>query len=421
MLNCDVAVIGAGLAGLSAALAAVQHGKSTIVAAKGMGNLYSASGYIDFLGYYPTTARQGLENPLLGVNDLIRHNPEHPYAMIGKEDIAEAFQAFIRVSKIMGLPYTGSLTANILIPTAAGALVPTALYPAAMAKKIADYDNIIVAGIREHADFYPEYAAHNLEKQLGKKVKPVWIDLGIRISRELNSFDLALILEQKTIRQSLINQFKSIDTTAALILMPAVLGVWKWQETLEALEKGLNCKILEIPTLPPSVMGYRLAEALTAFLKKCGAEFIIGHPVSRVTCSAGLCREIMLDSASGRELVIRAPQFCLATGGILGEGLQVGPQKIAEAVFKLPVITPGWYSSEEFFSLEGQPLSRAGVKINEKLQPVDPQTNKVVLHNVYVAGATLAGYDPFVEKSGNGVALTSGYKAGLLAAKGGSA
>ncbi|KJS81680.1 MAG: hypothetical protein JM58_16545 [Peptococcaceae bacterium BICA1-8] len=57
--------------------------------------------------------------------------------------------------------------------------------------------------------------------------------------------------------------------------------------------------------------------------------------------------------------------------------------------------------------------------VNGHLQPVNPQTQEVILTNVFVAGATLAGYDPFVEKSGNGVALASGYKAGALAAKGG--
>ena len=34
-------------------------------------------------------------------------------------------------------------------------------------------------------------------------------------------------------------------------------------------------------------------------------------------------------------------------------------------------------------------------------------------------GATLGGYDPFLEKSGNGVALTTGYCAAVSAMKAG--
>ncbi|MFZ5752863.1 MAG: FAD-binding protein, partial [Bacillota bacterium] len=44
----DVIVIGAGLAGLMAAAAAAELNKKVLVVAKGRGNLYSASGYIDF-------------------------------------------------------------------------------------------------------------------------------------------------------------------------------------------------------------------------------------------------------------------------------------------------------------------------------------------------------------------------------------
>ncbi len=46
------------------------------------------------------------------------------------------------------------------------------------------------------------------------------------------------------------------------------------------------------------------------------------------------------------------------------------------------------------------------------MRPVGPD-NKVLINNVFAAGKILAGYDFCFEKSGNGVALVTGYKAGM--------
>jgi len=418
-MNYDVVVIGAGLAGFSAALAAVEEGKKTIVVAQGMGNLYSASGYIDFLGYYPTTSSRPVLNPRQALEKIMLEHPDHPYARVGTEDIIQGFKTFIKASQEMGLPYAGSLDTNILMPTAAGALVPTTLYPQSAEKDVISAKNIVVVGIRELVDFYPAYAAENLEKQLGRKVKAVWVDLGLDATRELNSYDLALTLEKPEIRSRLIKRLKELGLKKQLVLLPAVLGVNHWREVIMNLEDELDCQVMEIPTLPPSVMGYRLAQSFKLYLKKKGVEFIIGYPVVYTNCTDGKCIQIGIKSANERLKKISGTSFCLATGGILGEGLKVLPANIKEQVYDLPVKASDAYSLEEFFGLEGQPLAQAGIMVNNKLQPVNPKTKEVILSNVFIAGATLADYDPFVEKSGNGVALTSGYKAGKMAARGG--
>lgn len=418
-MKYDVVVMGAGLAGFGSALAAVEKGKKVIVVAKGLGNLYSASGYIDFLGYYPTTSSQHIANPREALERLITTDPEHPYAKVGKESIEASFTAFLKISREMGLPYIGSLDSNVLMPTALGALVPTTLYPETAGKDVQKAEKIVVVGIRELIDFYPSLVAQNLEKQLGKKVESLWVELGLDLVRELNSYDLALTLERPEVRQGLINKLKAYGVRDKLVLIPAVLGVNRWQEVMDNLEGELECKIMEVPTLPPSVMGYRLARSFEQYLKGKGVEFLIGNPVVYVNCQAGKCEEIGISTPTGRLKKITGEAFCLATGGILGEGLKVLPKGIKEQVFDLPVSTLETHSLEEFFSLEEQPLSQAGIMVNEHLQPINPKTGQIVLTNVFIAGATLAGYDPFLEKSGNGVALASGYKAGLLASKGG--
>ena len=52
----------------------------------------------------------------------------------------------------------------------------------------------------------------------------------------------------------------------------------------------------------------------------------------------------------------------------------------------------------------------SGVWVVSSLRAVDDSGN-VVLKNVYVVGRNLSGYDFCFEHSGNGVALSSAYKA----------
>lgn len=60
--------------------------------------------------------------------------------------------------------------------------------------------------------------------------------------------------------------------------------------------------------------------------------------------------------------------------------------------------------------LDHHPLATAGIAVDRSLRPVDGD-GVVVFENVRVAGATLAGAEPWKEKSGDGLSLSSGYHA----------
>lgn len=415
-MTYDIVIIGTGLAGLSAALAAVKHNKKVLIIAKGFGNLYSSSGYIDFLGYYPFKSKEPIVNPKMKLEELQVTCPGHPYSLIGLEFIEAAFYEFLCTSKKMGLPYTGTLNQNILMPSAAGVLIPTCLYPETAHKEITKARKIHVVGIKEMPDFYPAYAAGNLKMQLNCPINFTWVTLGININRELNSYDIALAIKKNDIKMQLIKQLKNSVTKGSLIVIPAIFSLNDSQNIIKFIEDELECNLLEFPTLPPSVMGYRLAESLTNYLKGNGVEFIIGNPVSQVKYDADVCKGVAVITGGGRLKEIKGENFILATGGILGEGLLVHPGTVKETVFGLPVsYTANNIISENFFDKNVPSFFQLGVKTNKKLQPVKPDTEEVLYKNIFVAGSTLAGYDPFIEKSGNGVALASGYKAGLMA------
>ena len=117
----------------------------------------------------------------------------------------------------------------------------------------------------------------------------------------------------------------------------------------------------------------------------------------------------------GREHGYEAAQVIVATGGLYGGGLVAEPNVVQERIFGLPVGAPEqseFWGIQELFSPGGQPFAKFGVAVDDTLRPVDA-AGTVLLENVRFAGRNLAGYDFSYEKSGNGVALASGYCAGM--------
>ena len=79
--SCDVAVIGAGMAGMAAALFAAERGLSCIQVGNGGGLLF-ASGLLDLLGVHPVAARRRWRLPGEALAALAHDEPEHPLARI---------------------------------------------------------------------------------------------------------------------------------------------------------------------------------------------------------------------------------------------------------------------------------------------------------------------------------------------------
>src|SRR5436305_14853391 len=74
----DTVVIGAGLAGLTAALRLAEAGQRVAVLAKGVGATHLAPPTIDVLGY----AGGPVDSPAQALPEFTAANPEHPYRQL---------------------------------------------------------------------------------------------------------------------------------------------------------------------------------------------------------------------------------------------------------------------------------------------------------------------------------------------------
>ena len=110
-----VCVIGSGLAGLTAAIRLLEAGAQVTLIAKGPGGLQLGQGTVDVLGYAP----QRVQTPLEVLDDL----PEgHPLRALGAQTVRESVTW---LGEQLGLQ--GSVDENLHLPTAVGAVRPTAL------------------------------------------------------------------------------------------------------------------------------------------------------------------------------------------------------------------------------------------------------------------------------------------------------
>lgn len=412
----DVAIIGAGLSGLTAAAKAAEEGKKVLVVAKGAGVVELSSGCIDLWGYCLDRPHQVCRRPLDEIASLVAVNPDHPYAKVW-DVLEESLDFFLRVCSENDCPYLEKRGGNWLLPTALGTVRPTYLAPATMAVESLELaKGILVVGFRELKDFYPEVLAANLKRNLelnpGCCLSAAMVSVG---GGELTPNALANRLEQPEVLTGVISQVKPLLSPGYLALFPPVLGERRNARVAGDLAEGLECPAYEVANIPPALPGQRLYRTLLHHLKNLGVEVIIGSQVTGADISGRRCLGITAAGATGT-LKISARTFVLATGSFLGGGLEAGPGRVYEPVFNLPVTAArGEWSEKDFLCLGGHPFSRFGIAVNERLQPLDGR-GRVLVENLLVIGASLAGCNYTVEKCGNGVAVATGYKAGKLAA-----
>jgi glycerol-3-phosphate dehydrogenase subunit B len=149
MPRADVVVIGAGLAGLTAAARLAESGASVALVAKGHASTHWAAGGIDVAA--PDSAR----TPADGVATLAAV-PGHPYGVLGA-DVVPATAWLQGVLAEAGLPYAGTPETPIRrVPTAIGGTRRVAIVPEAQAAALRPWEPdevLVVAGPAGFKDF----------------------------------------------------------------------------------------------------------------------------------------------------------------------------------------------------------------------------------------------------------------------------
>jgi glycerol-3-phosphate dehydrogenase subunit B len=403
-LHFDAVVIGAGTAGLTAATCLAEGGARVCVLAKGMGSMHLAPGTIDVLGYAPDR----VEDPGRALSELAAARPDHPYALMGVESVAPALQWFaerIADGPQPGYRYTGDLERNHLLPTAVGVLRPSALVPETMAEgDMRVHEPVCIVGTPVLRDFHPTLCAANIESA-GIAARAVELELDLDRA-DANALGLARRFDDPDFRAAFAAQLMPLLRGDERVGLPAVLGMRDPHGAWADLQRRLGRGVFEIATLPPSVPGMRVFEALRTGLRRAGGRFVLGSEVVGAERDGGRISAVRAHAA-GHDVRYHARWFVLATGGFASGAIALGSDWVTrETVLGLPLRGAPAPGEPRFVGeyLAEQPMARVGVAVDGALRAEG-------VENVLVAGAALPGAVPWQEGSGEGIALSSGHRA----------
>ncbi|MFC7080219.1 glycerol-3-phosphate dehydrogenase subunit GlpB [Halorussus caseinilyticus] len=440
----DVTVIGGGIAGMTAALAAAREGAAVRVLSHKDSTLRSASGLVDVLGYPPRSSDDERgegsaseesettpDGPLADPFDAIPALPEsHPYRTVGVEGVREALTLF---DEVVGDRYRGGHTdRNALVPTHGGAVKPTARYPASAAEGLASDDrNALLVGFETVTDFDAPLAAAHLESAgvpFVARGATVSFPGDFRVDAKITRLADALDADERVsiegdgyttelpARKALAETVKPHLRGEARVGFPAILGQHETEAVRADLESELGAAVFEVPMGPPSLPGMRLEGAFLAACRDAGVRFTTGNPVvGYEEDDSGAVAAVRVER-NGATIPFHADQFVLATGGLVGKGIDSDREGVEEPIFDCHVPHSGdrydWFADDAFGD---HPFARFGVETDDELRPLDAG-GEPEFENVRAAGAVLGGYDFAAEKSGSGVSLATGRTAGRSAA-----
>lgn len=397
-------VVGAGLSGLMAAILAAERGYDTTLVAEGRGGLSYSSGAID-IWHGPS--------PAIAVSRL---KPPHPYALAGYPALRKGSAAFRRLAAEAGIPYAGSLANTIPLPTALGGIHRTCLLPASQRLPVNWRANRVCLGeVPSLRDFAPAYLGRNLRQQGVSDIRIVSLPLPFS-TRQFDGFatEFARAFDRQPSAEESARLWRPLLRGAHTFLVPAILGLDRHIPFWESLAQLLDVAVVEIPTLPPSVPGIRLENALRRLARARDVTMIEGaHALARVGAHGSQPSIIGVSLRSvNRPMVLDADALILATGGIMHGGLAATMRgTIRESVLDLPVrSTPGRSRWTAASVLDPQPFSRFGVIVNENMQPVS-SSGHLLFPNLFAIGGLLSDADRIAEASRQGIDLATAYRA----------
>ncbi len=416
-INCDLLVIGSGMAGMAAALFAANRGIN-IVQTGMTSELAFASGLLDLMGVHPVREGRIWDDPWAGIEALIRDIPNHPYAHIKKADIQQALNEIMGFLNSVGLPYKANPDRNSHVITPVGTVKPTCCVPGSMwngVKALQEKQPCFLVDFKGLKGFSA--------RQIKEVLKENWP--GLRTARfsfpshapELYTEHMARELEKPGVCEKLAEDIFPYIKDSQVVGMPAVLGVTRTEEVVSNMEKYLNVPVFEIPTIPPSVPGLRLKRILETELPKQGVKPLLQQKVAHVKSSGTTGDFIFEVGPSDSKTTVYAKGVILASGRFFGKGLYSDRNSVYETIFNLPVHqsdTRSHWHQKDLFDVRGHLVNRAGLETDEFLRPLSDKSDKSggpAYNTLFAAGSVLAHQDWMRMKCGAGLAIATAFHA----------
>ncbi len=417
-MKFDSIVIGGGMAGLSAALRLAEAGQKTLLMASGQSALHFSSGSVDLL--------ESDGDPRAALPAFMAAHPDHPYSKVGMQNIEGSLADLQRHCAEEGLPLMRQEHNHHRL-TPIGTLKATWLSPdtCACVTDAPAPDAILLATLEGFRDFHPALAAANLatharfahSRILTGEIRLPQLAQFSRNPHEFRSADIARLFDkqgpgQQDLLADLAREISRMVQGCGVpgcrhIVLPACLSLGLVGPRLSELERRTGCTIKEVATMPPSLIGMRMQEALKRRFMTLGGTFLTSERVLGARYDGD--KVIGVHSQHGEDQLFEADHFVLASGSFFSRGLESRLGGIREPIFDADVLSLAerdtWAGRRLF---DHHPFMGFGVKTDDKLRVL---RGGRPLTNLYGAGSVLAHYDPIKEGSGSGVAVATGWQA----------
>ncbi|MFQ2471950.1 glycerol-3-phosphate dehydrogenase subunit GlpB [Aeromonas caviae] len=417
-MKFDSIVIGGGMAGLSAALRLAEAGQKTLLMASGQSALHFSSGSVDLL--------ESDGDPRAALPAFMAAHPDHPYSKVGMQNIEGSLADLQRHCAEEGLPLMRQEHNHHRL-TPIGTLKSTWLSPdtCACVTDAPAPDAILLATLEGFRDFHPALAAANLatharfahSRILTGEIRLPQLAQFSRNPHEFRSADIARLFDkqgpgQQDLLADLAREISRMVQGCGVpgcrhIVLPACLSLGLVGPRLSELERRTGCTIKEVATMPPSLIGMRMQEALKRRFMALGGTFLTSERVLGARYDSD--KVIGVHSQHGEDQLFEADHFVLASGSFFSRGLESRLGGIREPIFDADVLSlaerDAWAGRRLF---DHHPFMGFGVKTDERLRVL---RGGRPLTNLYGAGSVLAHYDPIKEGSGSGVAVATGWQA----------
>lgn len=371
----SVLVVGGGIAGYCAALAARRAGAEVTVAARAPG---------------ATALYAGAMEVVDDLDTILKSEKHHPFAHLGMDSVRLAHELDTAIHLLLlalekaGLKFEGGWRTRGLYADIHGIARPGNLVPATVAGgelRALVGRRVTVLGVKEIGDYDASSTAQALKELHGIEAVP----------EEVSIPDLPQAASLTDLYGRRAPQPRGRSTSIAY--PPGFTN--------------LPPDGFELLASPPSPHGWRLQQAIG--LEAMRAEVRSFDSTARV-----------ITAARAGERTLRADAFVLATGHHIGGGL-TGGRIPAEPLLALGVFHAGQAVSslgtrlQHLQYLDPTEELRSGVSTDQRLRPLDGD-GRVACDNLYAAGAVLGGYD-YSGPCGFGVPILTGWLAGRFAAQ----